>query len=74
MGDHTRFFVGIGVAKQRTAGLRTVGEMVSIHDQVVNLFRFPRNILSANEYRAARAQGSRPGKRSPVHGSPRDAA
>jgi putative transposase len=27
-----------------------------IHDQVANLFHFPRNKLSTNEYRAARAQ------------------
>jgi putative transposase len=35
---------------------RQVQKFLSIHDQVANLFHFPRNRLSANEYRAARAQ------------------
>jgi putative transposase len=35
---------------------RQVQKFLSIHDQVANLFHFPRNKLSANEYRAARAQ------------------
>jgi putative transposase len=35
---------------------RQVQRFLSIHDQVANLFHFPRNKLSANEYRAARAQ------------------
>ena len=29
---------------------------LSIHDPIANLFHFPRNRLSAAEYRAARAQ------------------
>ena len=35
---------------------RQVQKFLSIHDQVANLFHFPRNKLSTNEYRAARAQ------------------
>ena len=35
---------------------RQVQKFLSIHDQVANLFHFPRNKLSANKYRAARAQ------------------
>jgi putative transposase len=35
---------------------RQVQRFLSIHDQVANLFHFPRNKLSANKYRAARAK------------------
>jgi putative transposase len=35
---------------------RQVQKFLSIHDQVANLFHFPRNKLSAIDYRAARAQ------------------
>jgi putative transposase len=35
---------------------RQVQKFLSIHGQVANLFYFPRNKLSAIDYRAARAQ------------------
>jgi len=35
---------------------RHVQKFLSIHDQFANLFHFPRNTLSANDYRAARAK------------------
>ena len=35
---------------------RQVQMFLSIHDQVANLFHFPRNRLSAVDYRAARSQ------------------
>ena len=35
---------------------RQVQKFLSIHDQVANLFHFPRNKLSANQHRATRAQ------------------
>ena len=35
---------------------RQVQTFLSIHDQVANLFHFPRNQLSAIDYREARAQ------------------
>jgi putative transposase len=35
---------------------RQVQKFLSIHDQVANLFHFPRNKLSTIDYRAARAQ------------------
>ncbi len=35
---------------------RQVQKFLSIHDQVANLFRFPRNRLSAVDHRAARSR------------------
>jgi putative transposase len=35
---------------------RHVQKFLSIHDQIANLFHFPRNTLSAIDYRAARAK------------------
>src|SRR5258708_36521802 len=35
---------------------RQLQKFLSIHDQVANLFHFPRNQLSANVYRATRTQ------------------
>ena len=35
---------------------RQVQKFLSIHDQVANLFHFPRHKLSANAYRATRTQ------------------
>ena len=41
---------------KRFKSLRHVQRFLSIHDQFANLFHFPRNTLSAIEYRAARAK------------------
>jgi putative transposase len=41
---------------KRFKSLRQVQKFLSIHDRVANLFHFPRNKLSAIDYRAARAQ------------------
>ena len=41
---------------KRLKSLRHVQRFLSIHDQFANLFHFPRNTLSAIEYRAARAK------------------
>ena len=38
------------------ASARHVQRFVSIHDPIANLFHFPRNQLTAADYRAARAQ------------------
>jgi len=37
---------------------RQIRKFLSIHEQVANLFRLPRNRLSALDYRAARAHAS----------------
>ena len=41
--------------RERIRSPRQVQKFLSIHDQVANLFHFPRNKLSANEYRTARS-------------------
>jgi putative transposase len=52
---------------------RQVQKFLSIHDQVANLFHFPRNKLSTIDYRAARAQAFSSGQRSRPPRSPHDA-
>jgi putative transposase len=41
---------------KRFKSARHVQRFVSIHDPIANLFHFPRNQLTAADYRAARAQ------------------
>jgi putative transposase len=53
---------------------RQVQKFLSIHDQVANLFHFPRNKLSASIIAPLALRPSRPGQRSPPHGLPHDAA
>ena len=41
---------------KRFKSARHVQRFVSIHDPIANLFHFPRNQLTAADYRVARAQ------------------
>ena len=41
---------------KRFKSARHVQRVVSIHDPIANLFHFPRNQLTATEYRAARTR------------------
>jgi putative transposase len=41
---------------KRFKSARHVQRFVSIHDPIANLFHFPRNQLTATDYRAARSQ------------------
>src|SRR3954464_438929 len=46
---------------KRFKSARHVQRFVSIHDPIANLFHFPRNQLTAADYRAARSRASVPG-------------